>query len=563
MSVCVSNVALVLGRKSNFPIIDRPAPRGHRSHTITVSTDDCRHYQFLKITMINIQLLKIIMAAVLFGFAALGFPVATALGQNKAPKYELNPKLLNLPKEKWIKIHHQSFSDPVWFIRQQHGGSTFDTRRGRLVLFGSDTHGKNWLNTPLFFDLNTLEWHRLYRSDSLPSYRVTLNGLPVAGPKGDHPWAMHTFGAVTYDPNADAIVVASYPAHMVPGRFTGALAKIWSHVKTHPTWILELGKGRWQPLASTPVHFFPYATAFDTRRGVVLGYRNDGVYELSLARGHWQQVAKGGLLEWGNNAVFDSQNNVLVVYGSHKKRNDIVVFEIATGRHRIMPTSGPRPSGGNYVPMAFHAGIGKTAAIIDQRSTNNAPSSRASWAETWLYDYAGDAWTHVKKADLPFNVGMNYNLEFDPRHQLLLLVVEPPDRPLPAIWALSLGNNSQSNLSLRRAEPLALSPASKSTNIIRQGKLKLHLDRKTIFWNDVPVPVTPIEFKLVRLMSDRANEVVSSEEISAFILSIASDSDAKVAPRKVILNLRQKFRGVDSGFIAIEFLPGQGFRWRH
>ncbi len=58
-------------------------------------------------------------------------------------------------------------------------------------------------------------------------------------------------------------------------------------------------------------------------------------------------------------------------------------------------------------------------------------------AETWLYDFASDAWARVEEATLPFGVGMNYNLEFDPGHRLLLLVANPPDEPL-AVWALRL-----------------------------------------------------------------------------------------------------------------------------
>jgi hypothetical protein len=35
---------------------------------------------------------------------------------------------------------------------------------------------------------------------------------------------------------------------------------------------------------------------------------------------------------------------------------------------------------------------------------------------------------------------MNYNLEYDPGHRLLLLVATPPDEKLPAVWALNLRN---------------------------------------------------------------------------------------------------------------------------
>ena len=372
--------------------------------------------------------------------AASALATINAPEQKPAPAYRLNPALLDLPKGRWVKIHQQRVGDAVTFRRQSHGGSAFDSRRGRLVLFGSDTHARDWNNSPLFFDLERLEWRRLYPFDPLSSYAVTAEGLPVAGPEGDHPWAMHTFGAVTYDPAADAIVVASYPAHMVPGRFTSALAHLWRRVQRHPTWVLRLESGQWEPLAGEPVHFFPYATAFDARRGVVVGYRNDGVYELSLAAGRWRKVVEGGLLGWGANAVYDSRNRALVVFGSHEKRNDVVVYEPATDRHRTMPTPGPRPAGANYVPMAYHPDIGRTVAVVDRALEEGIRSRGSMRAETWLYDLVGDAWTRVEEANLPFGVGMNYNLEFDSGHRLLLLVAAPPGE-LVAVWALGLGDD--------------------------------------------------------------------------------------------------------------------------
>ncbi len=370
--------------------------------------------------------------------AACARPTNHAPEQKPTPGYSLNPALLDLPKRRWIKIHRQHSDDAVTFVRQEHGGSAFDSHRGRLVLFGSDTHVKrDWTNSPLFFDLQQLEWRRLYPNDDLATYAVTPEGLPVAGPQGDHPWAMHTFGAVSYDPAADALVVASYPAHMVPGRFTNALADLWPRVQRHPTWVLHLRSGEWEPLGGAPVHFFPYATAFDTRRGVVMGYRRDGVYELSLATGRWQKVVEGGLLSWGNNAVYDSRNRALVAFGSHERRNDVVVYEPVTLRHRMMPTPGRRPAGAKNVPMAYHPDIGRTVTVVDRAPMYGTRDRGKMRAETWLYDFASDAWARVEEATLPFGVGMNYNLEFDPGHRLLLLVANPPGEPV-AVWALRL-----------------------------------------------------------------------------------------------------------------------------
>lgn len=350
-----------------------------------------------------------------------------------------NPKLLDLPQGSWVKIHQQRHGDAVTFERQRHGGSAFDSRRGQLVLFGSDTHDvpeETWLNSPLVFDLNRLEWHQAYPSDPVSSYRVNAEGLPVAGPEGTHPWAMHTFGAVTYDPTTDAIVVSSLPAHLKPGRFTSTLALLWPQVKRHPTWLWHPGSGQWEALEGDAVHFFPFATAYDTRRKLVVGYRSDGIYTLQPAAGQWRQILKGGLLGWGSNIAFDAKNGVLIAYGSHRRENDIVVYDPATALHRKMPAPGTRPPGSNYVPMAFHPGIGRTVVLVGRPRGPDSPSGAT---ETWQYDYAQDSWTRLEQADLPFNIGMNYNLEYDPGHDLLLLVATPPDKRLPAVWALKLG----------------------------------------------------------------------------------------------------------------------------
>ncbi len=357
-----------------------------------------------------------------------------ALAEPAAPSYPRNPALADLPQGRWVKIHQQQPGDAVTFRRQRHGGSAFDTRRGQLVLFGSDTHDHpdiDWLNSPLIFDMNRLTWDQPYPADPVSSYRVNADGLPVAGPNGDRPWAMHTFGAVAYDPVADAVVVASYPAHLVPGRFTSVLESAWPQVERHPTWLWHPESQRWEALAGKAPHFFTRAIVYDDRRKAVLGYRGDGVYTLDTASGRWQRIAKGSLLGWGSNAAFDSDNGVLLAFGSHRKGNDIVAYNPAAGLHRTMPAAGPRPAGNNYVPMAFHRGIGRTIALVD--------SASGDAAETWQYDYASDAWTHLELAGLPFEIRMNYNLEFDPVHELLLLVATAPGETLPAVWALNFG----------------------------------------------------------------------------------------------------------------------------
>lgn len=69
-----------------------------------------------------------------------------------------NQRLVDLTPNHWVELHVQQPDDDVHFRRQGHGGSCFDTKRGRLILFGSDTHGKNWENSPLSFDPWNVTW---------------------------------------------------------------------------------------------------------------------------------------------------------------------------------------------------------------------------------------------------------------------------------------------------------------------------------------------------------------------------------------------------------------------
>ena len=77
--------------------------------------------------------------------------------------------------------------------------------------------------------------------------------------------------------------------------------------------------------------------------------------------------------------------------------------------------------------MAFDPRIGKTVVVVDRviASPDATPAQRRKArrrAEVWLYDLGKDAWQQVPTATLPVGCGMNYNMEYDPHHKVLLLV---------------------------------------------------------------------------------------------------------------------------------------------
>ena len=366
----------------------------------------------------------------------LGLLAALGVGCAPASSRVLHPRLASLPAAKWVEIHRQQPTDPVHFRRQEHGGSAFDARRGRIVLFGSDTHGKDWTNSPLFFDLVSLTWSRAYPDDPPSTYRVTAEGVPVAGIDTRHPWAMHTFGAVTYDEVNDRLIVASYPEHLEPGRFTDAVADLWGNITRQPTWLFELGPERWHAIEPPDVHFFAYATAYDSHRAVVVGHRPDGVYELAVRERNpvWRRVADALQTGYSTNAVYDSRRRLVVIAGGNRLSNAIVVYDPAARRDWKMPTPGPRPQPFQHPPMAFHTRKGVTVVLIERVAGDKPEERRSGSTETWLYDAAADVWSRVPGAELPFACGMNYNLHYDGVHDVLLLVAGEPT----AIWALSL-----------------------------------------------------------------------------------------------------------------------------
>jgi hypothetical protein len=333
----------------------------------------------------------------------------------------------SLEPGRWTLIHEPKPGD-FTFHRQAHGGSCFDEKRGRLILFGSDSHGRDFTNSPLFFDTVTLKWSRAHGNDPIGSYVVTEAGLPVAGPNSDRPWAMHTFGAVVYDSARDEMIVACFDDHLVPGRFTNAFRDLWPRIRHKPTWTFSPGTGRWAALPGDGVNCFPYCAVYDPARKVVVAVRPDGIHELGGEPRAWKKTAAKGFFGWHTNAAYDAGQRAVVVFGSNENRNDIAAYFTDSGDYRLMPTPGPRPPKDQHNPMEYHPGQRRTVVLVDHGTATG----------TWLYDLGDDAWTRAENATLPFACGMNYNLEYDPKNDLLWLVTGGEGGAPTRVWALRL-----------------------------------------------------------------------------------------------------------------------------
>jgi len=105
----------------------------------------------------------------------------------------------------------------------------------------------------------------------------------------------------------------------------------------------------------------------------------------------------------------------------------IKVYVAGEKMTETMPTLGQRPPAGQSIPLVFHKQEGKVVALIDVDG----------YAQTWLYDYGNDQWFRVESADFPYQIGMNYSMEYDARNNLVILVSSPKNEET-AVWVLRL-----------------------------------------------------------------------------------------------------------------------------
>ena len=350
----------------------------------------------------------------------------------EAPK---NPELLKLEPNKWHELHQQKKGEGVVFRRQGHGGSCFDSKRGQLVLFGSDTHSKDWKNTPHIYDVAKNEWSRVYPEDSVKTYAVTEEGIPVAGEKGNHPWATHTFGCVLCDPARDEMVIVCWPSHMRPSKWGHATKHLWGKIKKHPNWTFNLETHKWTALPCKAYHFFPNSACFDSDRGVIVAHKPGGIFELAGEPRKWQQTFRGRTIPgWGHdNCAYDAKHKKVIIFGANPNTNDIWAYDPATKSVKKMPTPGKRPPKDQHNPMAFVPEIGQTIVMVDR--TPKKDGAEKSTTETWCYNAGKDAWTQIETATLPMACGMNFNMEYDPGHRIVLLVTGGY-RGATTVWAL-------------------------------------------------------------------------------------------------------------------------------
>lgn len=358
---------------------------------------------------------------------------------------DLNPALLHLAPNRWVKLDAAPVKD---WSRQSHAGMAYDSKRGRLLIFGSNTHGLDWDNTVHEFDPVAARWVTHYPAAPRASYRADDKGRAVAGEERPLPWATHTYGGVTYDPQRDGLIITARPEH-------NPIGKTIPGARVHPSWFYSLVHREWQMLPDSdqaPPKFFGAAVSYDESRGVPVAYRW-GVWELMPQSGSanragtaWVKVSKENHHQLHYSMAYNSHDHNFAVFGDYRNSNDVWIYTPGPragdeGRWEKRSPGGDACPRSQHFPVAFDRDQGVFLLVPGNTEFELLPNGRerakaAKSNSTFIYAPNANRYTRVSDADMPA-LGMNFMMAYDLRHKVFLLVTGGPAEA-PTVWALKL-----------------------------------------------------------------------------------------------------------------------------
>ncbi|GMR05602.1 MAG: hypothetical protein BMS9Abin25_0177 [Gammaproteobacteria bacterium] len=340
--------------------------------------------------------------------------------------------LLNLPPNRWVRYHELKSGD--WW-RKGHAGLAYDSTRGSLLVFGSDTHGDDWDNVVHEFSIRRREWVHHGVNANPSSYRINSEGYPVAGNMDLVPWAMHTYDGVDYDRVLDALVIVASPDHNPIGKKLPA-------PQSHPIWIFKLKTKKWSIFDGKqgPRRYFGAATAYDEENNNLFICKS-GLWVLNLKKEKVERIGKApNCLH--RTMVFDSWRRNINIFGSYRGTSNI---------SRLHPGSFPEGSEnweeitpeGDYsppyskVPVAFDEKTGVFLLVVDD--PKSPAKKKPGAATTFIYDPETNTYRKLKDTKIPA-VGMNFMMTWDKIHGVFFLLTGNPEDGI-SVWVLRLVRN--------------------------------------------------------------------------------------------------------------------------
>lgn len=334
-------------------------------------------------------------------------------------------ELLDLPANQWVEYHHMDNGD--WW-RKGHAGLAYDSKRGSLLIFGSDTHGDDWDNTIHEFLPIQRRWIQHGTNSAQNSYRVDATGNSVSGIDQIQPWAMHAYDGVEYDPNTDSLFITAEPEH-------NPIGKTISKHRSNPIWRYKLDTKEWQIIENESKqknHFFAAASAFDKSRKTLM-ICSHGLWALSSDTQKVRKIFNSPNCLHSTMA-YDSRYNDLYIFGAHKPSKQIwklqrdKLTDEPVKWLQITPAGNPPPF--TTTPVAFDQQAGVFLLVVDN------PDKGSNSASTFAYHPTENRYFKLPNGSLP-KVGMNFMMTWAEAQKIFFLVTGNWKSGI-TVWAMRL-----------------------------------------------------------------------------------------------------------------------------
>jgi hypothetical protein len=324
----------------------------------------------------------------------------------------------SIPSGEWTVVPTSGQAAPKVF----HGGATIAPDREMVFFFGSDTHSPTELengetNSVWRLNLKTLEWSKDYEQDLKSTYRILANG--ECETDSGRPWAMHTFDAVEYDPDARKVVVISYPLHtrFRPEERFHQFEGDWFKHLTPSHWEYDPDTRKWERLATGPPNLFAKALAWDSQRRLMVGHDGARTYHFRRGDSRWRAFdSPSSSAGYHLTMIHNTLNSTMLLLGKNGGSNILYSYDPDRTQWSVVPVeSSPLPANGATIAFDTKNHVMLYLANRYENQYNN-PTGKAA---TFIYHAGEHRWEEVEIAS-PELYGMNYLMQYDPVRNVFL-----------------------------------------------------------------------------------------------------------------------------------------------
>ncbi|HET9941264.1 MAG TPA: hypothetical protein VFR25_09165 [Candidatus Eisenbacteria bacterium] len=365
----------------------------------------------------------------------------------------VNPALTNIPNNTWVQLNSKSYDANGTDITvaggwpcNSYSALVYDPDHRALLMFGGGGHGGRRGNDVWMYDIGSDAWRMQYFPDPETSYPYSVDDsgmtfaqycnstdpmtcnpsaawLPRGTTTNKRPWTSHSFDQLSYDETNHKLVLfgpnfifgyGSEHYYGVPDAYAYDVAsKTWSHYSSIPKLYHQMSRS-----AYDPVHKLVVAMGRTWTAPGNSWLATAECWTLNVTTGVWTKKATPPI--WGSDAnlVWDSVNNVMLMYGAdYPTTADLWAYDPGTDTYQ-QKTTLPDPTYGMPPGGAPNAAFDSAHGILLILGRSDAP-----YIPTWAYDVRTTRWKKMNATNEPGTdkVIIGSQLAYDPENNVFFL----------------------------------------------------------------------------------------------------------------------------------------------